>query len=65
MDIIGELISPFLWEIFLSFEQVLTMRKENKEWAGQENAQWAASLWEQLWRSMASDPAQLHSYSGL
>lgn len=44
MDITRELISPFLWEIFLSFEQVLTMRRENKEWAGQENAHWAAQL---------------------
>ena len=42
MDTIRELVSPFLLETFLSFEQVLTMRRENKEWAGQEDAHWAA-----------------------
>jgi len=42
MDIIRELVSPFLLETFLSFEQVLTMRRENKDWAEQEHAHWAA-----------------------
>ena len=42
MDIIRELVSHFFLEIFLSFEQVLTMRRENKDWAGQEDAHWAA-----------------------
>ena len=45
MEIIRELVvSPLLLEIFLSFEQVFTMRKKYKEWSGKEDAHWAAQF---------------------